>query len=521
MKRRNFIKKSALGAAGITVAVNGIPMKAIAQDLFKFGRSGEDRVLVLIRLNGGNDGLNTLIPLDQFDNLVAQRPSLHIPQANLINLNSNNLALHPSMTGMANMFQNGKLGIIQNVGYPQQNRSHFRSMDIWTSGNIENDASTGWLGRYFQADHQNYPTNYPNEDFPHPFAISMGYEVSSTCQGLVSNFSIASNDASQHFNVGGGVTAVHTGYYGAHIAHINNMILQSDQYGQALQNAYNAGNSLSSLYDANNETAMHLKQIARLISGGAQTKVYILNINGFDTHDGQIVSGSPTTGVHANLLKTLSDAIHAFMDDINLLGLSERVLGMTFSEFGRQIASNASNGTDHGDAAPLFLFGSCLSAQVIGNNPTISNTIENQAGVPMQYDFRDVYASILHDWFGVSESDVQGLFETQVNLMPIAQACNGNVGIDQNSEINTQELLCYPNPASHLATVSFASENEFVSLALFSSSGILIKEILGGNLNPQKHNFQIDISDVPNGVYVLNIRKQSGDLSSKLIVSRH
>jgi uncharacterized protein (DUF1501 family) len=521
MQRRKFIKNTVLGTAGISIAVNGIPMKAVAQDLFKFGRNAEDRVLVLIRLNGGNDGLNTLIPLDQFDNLVIQRPNLHIPQNNLINLNNNNLALHPSMTGMANMFQNGKLGVIQNVGYPQQNRSHFRSMDIWTSGNIENDASTGWLGRYFQTDHQNYPTNYPNNDYPHPFALSMGFEVSATCQGLVSNFSVASDNVANHFNVGGGVTAVHSGYYGAHIAHINNMIMQSDQYGQALQNVYNAGNSISTLYDANNPMAMHLKQIARLISGGSQTKVYILNLNGFDTHDGQIVNGSPTIGTHANLLKTLSDAIYAFMDDIQLLGLSERVLGMTFSEFGRQIAANASNGTDHGDAAPLFLFGSCLSSQVIGNNPSISNTIVSQAGVQMQYDFRDVYASVLHDWFGVSETDVQALFEHQVNLIPVARACNGNVGIESNNDSNIHELLCYPNPASHSATVSFSSENEYVSLALFSSSGILMKEIFGGLLNPQKHSFQLNISDLPNGVYLLNIRKQSGDLSTRLVVSRH
>lgn len=520
MKRRNFIKKSTLGAAGLSFAVNGIPMKAVAQDLFRYGRSGEDRVLILIRLNGGNDGLNTLVPLDQFDNLVIQRPTLHIPQANLINLNNNNLALHPSMTGMANMFQNGKLGVIQNVGYPQQNRSHFRSMDIWTSGNIENDASTGWLGRYFQTDHENYPNNYPNDDHPHPFALSMGYEVSATCQGLVSNFSVATDNPGQHFNVGGGVTAAHTGYYGSHIEHINNMILQSDEYGQAMLAAFNAGNSLSSLYDTNNPMAVHLRHIARLISGGAQTKVYILNLNGFDTHDTQIVNGSPTTGIHANLLKTLSDAIHAFMDDIQLLGLSERVLGMTFSEFGRQIAANASSGTDHGDAAPLFVFGSCLSAQVIGNNPVVPANIVNQAGVPMQYDFRDVYASILHDWFGVTETDVQALFEHQVSLIPIARACNGNVGIDEQVATTTQELICYPNPASHSATVSFETGNEYVNLAVFNTQGILVKEVFSGNLNPQKHSFQLDVSGMANGVYVLNIRKQSGDLSTRLVISR-
>ncbi len=520
MKRRSFIKKSTLGAAGLTVAINGIPMRAVAQDLFKYSRQAEDRVLVLIRLNGGNDGLNTLIPLDQFDNLVIQRPTVHIPQNNLINLNSNNLALHPSMTGMANLFQEGELGIIQNVGYPEQNRSHFRSMDIWTSANIENSPTTGWLGRYFSVDHPNFPQGYPDEDFPHPFALSMGYDVSATCQGLISNFSIASNDPSQHFNIGGGVTANHTGYYGAHIAHINNMILQSDEYGAELQSAFNAGNSLSTLYDTNNPTAVHLRHIARLISGGAQTKVYILNINGFDTHDGQVVDGSPTTGAHANLLKRLSDAVHAFMDDINLLGLSNRVMGMTFSEFGRQIASNASQGTDHGDAAPLFVFGSCLTSQVIGNNPTISNTIVNQAGVPMQYDFRDVYASILHDWFGVSETDVAGLFEHNVNLIPIARACNDGVGIENNELAEAATLSCYPNPASESTKIVFHSADEYVHVALFDLQGQQVSEVFGGKLYPQQHEMVLDVSALSAGVYILKISKESGSLSSRLVVAR-
>lgn len=517
MKRRSFIKKSTLGAAGLTVAVNGIPMRALAQDLFKYSRQGEDRVLVLIRLNGGNDGLNTLIPLDQLDNLVIQRPTVHIPQSNLINLNSNNLALHPSMTGMANLFENGQLGVIQNVGYPQQNRSHFRSMDIWTSANIDEPANTGWLGRYFNANHANYPQGFPNEDFPHPFALSMGYDVSATCQGLVSNFSIASNDPSQHFNIGGGVTANHNGYYGAHITHINNMILQSDQYGAQLQTAYNSGNSLSTLYDANNPTAVHLRHIARLISGGAQTKVYILNINGFDTHDGQVIEGSPTSGTHADLLKRLSDAVHAFMDDLSLLGLSNRVMGMTFSEFGRQIASNASRGTDHGDAAPLFVFGSCLTSQVIGSNPTIPATIVNQAGVPMQYDFRDVYASILHDWFGVSETDVAGLFEHQVNLIPIARACNGDVSIT-NTELTESTLLCYPNPASESTKIVFSSGNEYVHVALFDLQGQQVAEVFSGNLYPQQHEMLLDVSFLRGGVYLLKVNKKSGLLSSQLVV---
>jgi len=518
MKRRKFLKTSSLGAAGLSIAVNGIPMQAVAQNLFRYSRFAEDRVLILIRLNGGNDGLNTVIPIDQFDNLVVQRPTLHIPQANIINLNNNNLGLHPSMTGMGQLFQNGKLSIIQNVGYTQQNRSHFRSMDIWTSGNIENDASTGWMGRYFQDQHPDFPTGYPSDDFNYPFALSIGFEVSATCQGLISNFSVASNDPSQHFNIGGGVTASHSGYYGSNLEHINNMVVQSDEYGTSLQNAYNAGNTLSTLYNTGNPMAVHLRHIAKLISGGSTTKVYILNLNGFDTHDNQIETGSPILGVHANLLQTLSDAIHAFMDDISLLGLSERVMGMTFSEFGRQVASNASQGTDHGDAAPLFLFGSCLNNQIIGSNPQIANTITNQAGVPMQYDFRDVYASILHDWFGVGASEVQSFFEHQVSLIPIARACNP-VGLEE-MKVEKTDLFCYPNPASNMCIAVFSSANEQVEISLFNLQGSRIKEVYSGQLEPKEHNISIDLSSVSNGVYVLNINKKSGNVSEKIMVKR-
>ena len=144
-------------------------------------------------------------------------------------------------------------------------------------------------------------------------------------------------------------------------------------------------------------------------------KVYVLNINGFDTHDSQVSGTSTTQGAHADLIKRLSDAINAFQDDLSLLGLEDRVAGMTFSEFGRQIASNASLGTDHGDAAPLFLFGTCLDFSIIGPNPVIEDTIVSQLGIPMQIDFRDIYASILRDWFGVPSTEIQPLFEHTVN----------------------------------------------------------------------------------------------------------
>jgi uncharacterized protein (DUF1501 family) len=162
---------------------------AITKQLFKVSRNAEDRVLILIRLNGGNDGLSTLVPLDMYDNLVIQRPDILIPENQLITLNATN-AMHPVMTGMANLFNDGKLSVIQNVGYPEQNRSHFRSMDIWSTGLMDPAGTTGWLGRHLDHNYPNFPDDYPNASYPDPFAISMGYEVSSTCQGLMANFSM-------------------------------------------------------------------------------------------------------------------------------------------------------------------------------------------------------------------------------------------------------------------------------------------------------------------------------------------
>ncbi|NBR14001.1 MAG: DUF1501 domain-containing protein, partial [Crocinitomicaceae bacterium] len=345
MKRRNFVKNISLAAASVPFMFRGMGFEAITKDLFSVPKTGEDRVLVLIRLNGGNDGLNTLIPLDQYSKLTIQRPNILIPENQLLSLTADN-ALHPSMTGMKNMFNDGKLSIIQNVGYPEQNRSHFRSMDIWTSGSLAQNETRGWLGRHFDNNYPNFPDDYPNATYPDPFAISLGYEVSATCQGLMGNFSHTTNNPFDSVNLPNSNSTNDGTYYGSHIEFLNMIISQTNAYGGQIQDAANAGNSLSQLYDtANNELAKQLQYVAQMISGGLKTKIYILNVSGFDTHDSQVSQTNPAQGNHANLLKKLSDAVYAFQDDMRLLGLEQRVAGMTFSEFGRQTASNASYGT--------------------------------------------------------------------------------------------------------------------------------------------------------------------------------
>lgn len=503
----------ALVSAGTPILLNNMKFQSIGKELFNVPKMAEDRVLVIIRLNGGNDGLNTIIPIDQYSNLNLQRSNVLVPETSILPITAD-LGMHPVMSGMQGMYQDGKLGIIQNVGYPEQNRSHFRSMDIWSSGLIDAPPSTGWIGRAFDQEFPNYPDAYPNATYPDPFAISMGYEVSSTCQGLMANFSQAVVDPSTNFNLLTSNSTNDGTYYGDLIEYISTLIDQANAYGQQINNAAGLGSSNLSLYDQNNPLAVQLHYVAQMISGGLQSKVYVLNINGFDTHDSQVSVTSTEEGLHADLLKRMSDAVASFQADLMGLGLEQRVVGMTFSEFGRQIASNASLGTDHGDAAPLILFGSCLDVSVMGSNPVIGSSIVNQEGIPMQFDFRDIYASILKDWFLIPAADVQTLFEHTVTFYNLVSACN--VGVNE-LEITNEQALIYPNPCYSNATIKFKSEAEWVKIEVVDMQGRVVSTITDGNLNPGMHDVFMELNDLDSGQYVVNVQKESGNIQCNLV----
>lgn len=512
MKRRSFIKNLSLASLSLPFISNGFGMQAITKKLFGSSKNAEDRVLIIIRLNGGNDGLNMIIPLDQYDNLIIQRPNIILPQNQILSL-TNSVGIHPIMTGMKTMFEQGKLTVVQNVGYPEQNRSHFRSSDIWASGSLDINQTSGWMGRYFESEQANFPEDYPNIDFPDPFAISMGSELSTTCQGLMGNFSHAVSDPFNAANLLETSVENDGTYYGSQIEYIATMLNQTNEYGNQISVASNSGNSLSTLYDPTNSIAVQLKYIAQMISGGLKTKVYILNINGFDTHDSQVLQTNTTQGEHAVLLKKLSDAIAAFQNDLQLLGLEERVAGMTFSEFGRQVASNGSFGTDHGDAAPLFLFGKCVNSGIIGPNPQINNQIDGQSGVEMEIDFRDVYASILKDWFEVPVSSIQNLFEHNITFINVLSGCT--LGLSEYELLDLKNIV-FPNPTPSNCTLKITTLNERVSVYIFSINGQMIKEIGSKDLSEGTHLIPCETSELPAGNYLIQVIKNSGALSLKL-----
>ncbi len=512
MKRRKFIQTTGLS---LPLLFNGFRLRAMPKSSIFSAIDETDRVLVLIQMNGGNDGLNMITPLDQYDKLANARGNILLPESSLLTAAGDN-AFHPAMTGIKGIFDAGKMAVVQAVGYPNQNRSHFRSTDIWTSGSpAEQSWTTGWMGRYFEKDHPDYPEGYPGGDYPDPFALTIGSLVSETCQGTAINYSMALNDP---FNLNplasGGTDAPPNTPYGNELSFLRESIEQSNAYGEVIENAANSATNQAS-YPEDNALAAQLKTVALLIAGGLQTKVYVVSIGGFDTHSGQVVEGNVATGDHAALLKTLSDAMAAFQQDLALLGQEDRVLTMTFSEFGRRIRSNDSFGTDHGDAAPLMLFGTCVTAGFTGDSPEIPAQPEVQDAVSMQYDFRNIYGSIFTDWFDVPVADVQNLLFPEFQKIPILTACAPVATQETKVDLEVQFA---PNPFSETVNIKFACRNEHVKLSVFNSKGQVLAVLVNKKLAAGEQELTYDASKLHSGSYYFHLQLEGGRQKSKLLV---
>lgn len=519
MKRRQFIKAAGT-AVSVPLLLNGMRVSAMPRSfLSRIVNPESDRVLVLIQLNGGNDGLNMVVPMDQYDNLANVRGNILLPESSILSI-EDTVGLHPVMTGIRGLYDDGKMGIVQSVGYPNQNRSHFRSSDIWTSGSPAEEVwTTGWLGRYFEGLYPAYPDGYPNGEYPDPFAITMGSIVSETCQGTATNFSLTLNDP---FSLAplteGSPSDLPDTPYGEELAFLRLSISQANAYGDVITDAAQNGSNMAT-YPEDNRLAAQLKNVALLMAGGLQTRVYVVSLGGFDTHANQVQQGDVTLGDHAELLQQLSDAMAVFQSDLQMLGLDQRVVSMTFSEFGRRIRSNDSFGTDHGTAAPLMLFGSCVNPAILGDNPEISTDVSGDEGVPMQHDFRDVYGSLLMDWFEVSEDDVRSLLYNDFQYLPLLLNCTAT---STRPEPKSEEAIlmgAYPNPCSNWTTISFTSADEWAKLSLFDSIGNELRVVTNQRLSAGEHKIQVDLHGLPPGTYFFRLQLQGRQKTKRIVKS--
>ena len=521
MKRRNFLQHAASSLL-LPVLIDGYGAKAFArpssfiQSLLSLADQS-DRILVIIQLQGGNDGLNMVIPLDQMSVYTspAFRGNIAIPEAKALKLkNYAGTGLHPAMTGMQQLFNDGKLSIAQGVSYPTPNFSHFRASDIWMTAVDSSQTSTsGWAGRYLDKRFPGFPASYPTAAMPDPPAIQIGYVTATSLLSPTDSMAIVLQNPDTFARLVGDnpkdpVSSI-PGYAGQQIDYIRQQQASSVSYAGQIKIAAGKGKNLAT-YPTSNALADQLKIIARLISGGLQTKVYYVTLGGFDNHAGQVVATDTTTGTHANLLKILSDAVLAFQTDLTQLKVDDRVVGMTFSEFGRRAISNSSYGTDHGTSAPMFVFGTAVKSPMVGKNPNLSDL--DNGNLKMQTDFRQIYAAILTDWFGTDASTETTTLFRDFPVAPVFRQTITAV------EPLASDARLYPNPAS--AEVILESDLLTQGVKSMQITDMQGRFMSVGTSRPTPKSVQFNVGSLPTGSYVVSVETAQGLLTKRLVVSR-
>lgn len=537
MKRRSFIKYTAPAVAAPFVLGN-MSLSALAENDLPIDPCSlaTDRSIVIIKLGGGTDGINLVVPIDQYNTYANLRPTIKHGLSDLIELDDtmaigDQVGLHPGMQKFKDLYDLGKFHVIQGVSYPNANRSHFRSTKIMQAGLQGNSSlsnTSGWAARYLKH-------SFNPESFIDPLGISIGGEgifnhnyaerlhVSLIPGGVNTMYNFAntlSNDIED--------TTSQSDYHKAldHIITTNEGI---GQYADRIYNVYNAGANTSSVTYGNDELSAALKLVARLISGGSTTKVFSLNMGGWDTHNNEL-------GRQNALVAKLTTAIDAFLADLAAQNLDHRVIGATYSEMGRAVAQNANGGTDHGVIFPMFAFGGGVNAGISGTNVNLSNVSANNNLQNAQHDYRQVLTTMMQDWLGsdstcVTDAGFGTFLPQKVDMLDtdqvVADSCYTVVGestqarLAQDSvftEDQKDHIDIYPNPSHGTFNVDFYSSIEddgYIKVIDAQGREVYRKELI---VFEEDNSYSVSIN-VPNGIYaVMLVTERQGIIAGDYVV---
>lgn len=498
--RRDFLT-TVSGAAAGTVLVGGTPVSVMGDNnlLRRLAAVETDRILVLVQLSGGNDGLNTVIPVDD-DTYYGARPGIAIQKSSAIEIEPG-VGLHPQLNPATPLYGDGKLAILHSVGYPAPNLSHFRSTDIWMSGSDSEEVlNTGWAGRYLDTefpDFEDNPTDYP-------LAVQIGGNSPLMFQGPAANMgmSMVSLDIFTQLATTGELfdsANVPATTYGAEMGFVRSVANEAFTYADSVQAAATAGSN-GVEYPANNPLAANLAVVAQLISGGLGARIYTVVLGGFDTHANQIPR-------HETLMQYIASAVTAFQSDLESAGNADRVLTMTFSEFGRRVNQNGSSGTDHGTAAPLFIVGAGVEGGLYGSLPDLE-TLDENGNLVYQTDFRSVYATVLRDWFGLSQEETAGVFGDEYPTISFVTDPATNTGVDTRQRPAEAITLRqnYPNPFSAATTFSYSLKAPaHVRLDIFDINGRLVQRLVDRDQSVGTYAYPFDAGFLSSGTYIYRL----------------
>ncbi len=393
--RRTFLKHS-LGVAVLGSAVPGFFLRAAAAQPLSGTNADPANVLVVVQMGGGNDGLNTVVPYSD-DDYHRVRPAIRIPETGVLRIDDR-VGLNPVMAPLLELYKEGKVAVVQGVGYPNPNRSHFEATQIWETGYPEHPGNTGWLGRYLD---KTSPARPAAGDYSGTFkAVSLLDTIPTALEAQHVDVPAIGQLNAFGYNAANKSTA-NALYDGAkpgqspYLSLIENTARDAMHGGEVLH-AKTAAYKAAVSYPTD-PFSRQLAQAAAIIASGVGTRIVFVSIGSFDTHAGQRAQQD-------RLLGYLASGLHAFYTDLQAHQLAGNVLVMTFSEFGRRVSQNASNGTDHGTAAPMFVLGGSVRGGLYGKQPSLTDL--DHGDLKYNIDFRSVYATVLARWLGRDPGDV-------------------------------------------------------------------------------------------------------------------
>jgi len=458
MKRRDFFKHTAPLVTAPILLNSGVARAFNSFDLFTSLSCDtvRERFLVVVQLRGANDGLNTIIRPEYYNSTIDhywdKRPDVYIPETDLLTSSNsvfNEIKFHPSMGKIRDLANKDCLNVIQSVGYPTMNRSHFKATDLWLTGGDGTNTSIssrggesssaiseGWMGLYLENIFEGY-SGTPNAFMPDPLGIhlksksqSLGFHTHE--QHLAAVNLGTKKDGFYTLLSEQGISSefFEESSCGDKVDYIKLIDHETQVYGKRIREVHDKGQNSSVNYGSH-DLGTQLKTVARLVNGGSKTKIFLTEMNGFDTHVQQLAG-------HANLMIELSESVHAFMDDLDKMGILDRCLIVTFSEFGRKFTSNISLGTDHGTLAPMLVFGHPDKINSGLTGPKLNVTTLDTQGAPNvatgnHVDYRNVFRSILNKWLGAGQSTLDLAFSAYtdgqtLDLIKTSSDASGTLG---------------------------------------------------------------------------------------------
>ncbi len=536
MNRRKFIITTGAVSAGAVLAPH-ILKSSPTFDFIpneKIFDIEDDSIMIIIEMFGGNDGLNTVLPIEYEDEYMKIRPTLNIPKESATRIGTSDIYVNAAMSddihnyGFLGLLSSGRMAIVNGIGYDNPNLSHFRSRDIWHTGINSSDPNEklleGWLGKFFASKLPDFPNQIPE----HPIAIAIGGSVPLLFKSKIGDMGIALTDPDSFFNLGKGLTPKDAKFpapvksnYEKEYNFVDTIARQSEAYSQAVYSAYQVG-KVKSKVNYSSGLAQRFRMIAALIAGGLKTKVYYVNLSNFDSHAQQMQADYK--GGHANLLAQVASSISEFTDDAIQQGFADRVAGMTMSEFGRRAYDNGSRGTDHGAGSLQFVF-SASDNNINANyyrmegHPNLFD-LDEYGNIKADYDFRRTNSDFLQTWFGAEIADIKNVFGSEFLPFGILKKRSSSVE-EIHKIIKSGEIKIYPNPSNGFANISFnLMKPAKLNLAIFNIKGQKILDLGTNYFDSGIYSQNLNLLDFVNGTYYLVISDSNSFVNMKFIIQK-